>query len=71
MALSDAALNEARESAIEQNLSILRKRVTELGVAEAVIQRQGAERIVVELLGVQDTARAKKKFGATATLEFR
>ena len=69
--LSDAALNEARESAIEQNLSILRKRVTELGVAEAVIQRQGAERIVVELPGVQDTARAKEILGATATLEFR
>ena len=71
LALSDAALNEARESAIEQNLSILRKRVTELGVAEAAIQRQGAERIVVELPGVQDTARAKEILGATATLEFR
>ena len=71
LALSDVALNEARESAIEQNLSILRKRVTELGVAEAVIQRQGAERIVVELPGVQDTARAKEILGATATLEFR
>ena len=71
LALSDAALTEARESAIEQNLSILRKRVTELGVAEAVIQRQGAERIVVELPGVQDTARAKEILGATATLEFR
>jgi len=71
LALSDAALNEAHESAIEQNLSILRKRVTELGVAEAVIQRQGAERIVVELPGVQDTARAKEILGATATLEFR
>lgn len=71
LALSDAALNEARESAIEQNLSILRKRVTELGVAEAVIQSQGAERIVVELPGVQDTARAKEILGATATLEFR
>ena len=71
LGLSEAALNEARESAIEQNLSILRKRVTELGVAEAVIQRQGAERIVVELPGVQDTARAKEILGATATLEFR
>ncbi|ACS97666.1 preprotein translocase subunit SecD [Aggregatibacter aphrophilus NJ8700] len=71
LGLSDVALNEARESAIEQNLSILRKRVTELGVAEAVIQRQGAERIVVELPGVQDTARAKEILGATATLEFR
>ena len=71
LALSDAALNEARESAIEQNLSILRKRVTELGVAEAVIQRQGAERIVVELPGVQDTARAKEILVATPTHEFR
>lgn len=71
LGLSEAALNEARESAIEQNLSILRKRVAELGVAEAVIQRQGAERIVVELPGVQDTARAKEILGATATLEFR
>ncbi|MCT6647056.1 hypothetical protein N4G37_13385, partial [Enterococcus faecalis] len=48
-----------------------RKRVSELGVSEAVIQRQGAERIVVELPGVQDTARAKEILGATATLEFR
>ncbi|TYA50153.1 protein translocase subunit SecD [Aggregatibacter actinomycetemcomitans] len=71
LGLSDSVLNEARESAIEQNLNILRKRVTELGVAEAVIQRQGAERIVVELPGVQDTARAKEILGATATLEFR
>ena len=71
LGLSEAALNESRESAIEQNLSILRKRVAEMGVAEAVIQRQGAERIVVELPGVQDTARAKEILGATATLEFR
>ena len=71
LGLSEAALNESRESAIEQNLSILRKRVAEIGVAEAVIQRQGAERIVVELPGVQDTARAKEILGATATLEFR
>ncbi|TDQ59770.1 preprotein translocase subunit SecD [Mesocricetibacter intestinalis] len=71
LALSESALNEARENAIEQNLGILRKRVEELGVAEAVIQRQGAERIVVELPGIQDTARAKEILGATATLEFR
>ncbi|NBI42612.1 protein translocase subunit SecD [[Haemophilus] felis] len=71
LTLSEQALNEARESAIEQNLTILRKRVSELGVSEAVIQRQGAERIVVELPGVQDTARAKEILGATATLEFR
>ena len=71
LSLSAAALNEARDLAIEQNLTILRKRVSELGVAEAVIQRQGAERIVIELPGVQDTARAKEILGATATLEFR
>lgn len=71
MRLSDAGLLEARNNAIEQNLTILRKRVEELGVAEAVIQRQGAERIVVELPGIQDTARAKEILGATATLEFR
>lgn len=61
----------ARDTAIEQNLSILRKRVEELGVSEPTIQRQGADRIVVELPGVQDTARAKELLGATATLEFR
>ena len=60
LALSEASLTESRNLAIEQNLTILRKRVAELGVAEAVIQRQGAERIVIELPGVQDTARAKK-----------
>ena len=53
-----------------QNLSILRNRVNELGVAEPLVQRQGADRIVVELPGVQDTARAKEILGATATLEF-
>ena len=58
LSLSEASLNETREHAVEQNLTILRKRVEELGVAEPVIQRQGAERIVVELPGVQDTARA-------------
>ena len=71
LGLSTSALNEARDLAIEQNLTILRKRVAELGVSEAVIQRQGAERIVIELPGVQDTARAKEILGATATLEFR
>ncbi|SEQ61664.1 protein translocase subunit SecD [Basfia succiniciproducens] len=71
LALSEQALTEARENAVEQNLGILRKRVEELGVSEAVIQRQGAERIVVELPGIQDTARAKEILGATATLEFR
>ncbi|MGX2948364.1 protein translocase subunit SecD [Frederiksenia canicola] len=68
---SATALAASRDAAIEQNLSILRKRVEELGVSEPTIQRQGADRIVVELPGVQDTARAKEILGATATLEFR
>lgn len=70
-ALSATGLASARDTAIDQNLSILRKRVEELGVSEPTIQRQGADRIVVELPGVQDTARAKELLGATATLEFR
>ncbi len=57
--------------AIEQNLTTLRNRVNELGVAEPIIQRQGEDRIVVELPGVQDTAEAKRMIGATATLEYR
>ncbi len=68
---SAQGLAESRDLAIEQNLSIIRKRVEELGVSEPTIQRQGADRIVVELPGVQDTARAKEILGATATLEFR
>ncbi|WGE44729.1 protein translocase subunit SecD [Actinobacillus equuli] len=68
---SAEGLSASRDTAIEQNLSILRKRVEELGVSEPTIQRQGADRIVVELPGVQDTARAKELLGATATLEFR
>lgn len=71
VAMSESELAQVREHAIEQNLTILRKRVEELGVAEPVVQRQGAERIVIELPGVQDTARAKEILGATATLEFR
>ena len=58
-------------SALEQNITTLRNRVNELGVAEPIIQRQGADRIVVQLPGVQDTAEAKRLIGATATLEFR
>ncbi|MDH3634249.1 MAG: protein translocase subunit SecD [Gammaproteobacteria bacterium] len=65
------ALDEERRAAIEQNISTLKNRVNELGVAEPVIQRQGAERVVVQLPGVQDTVRAKEILGATATLEFR
>ena len=69
--LSEARLKEAREYAVQQNITILRNRVNELGVAEPIVQRQGASRIVVELPGIQDTARAKEILGATATLEFR
>lgn len=57
--------------AIEQNIGTLRNRINDLGVAEPIIQRQGANRIVVQLPGVQDTAQAKKVLGATATLEYR
>ncbi|MGC2457618.1 MAG: protein translocase subunit SecD [Gallionellaceae bacterium] len=60
-----------QNSAIQQNLVTLRNRVNELGVAEPVIQQQGADRIVVQLPGVQDTARAKDILGRTATLEIR
>ncbi|MCP1104760.1 protein translocase subunit SecD [Serratia nevei] len=69
--LTDARLSEAREYAVQQNITILRNRVNQLGVAEPLVQRQGADRIVVELPGIQDTARAKEILGATATLEFR
>ncbi len=68
---SDITLEEERRTAIEQNISTLKNRVNELGVAEPVIQRQGSDRVVVQLPGVQDTVRAKEILGATATLEFR
>lgn len=64
-------LAEARKNALKQNLTTLRNRVNELGVAEPVIQQQGDSRIVVQLPGVEDTASAKQLLGATATLEFR
>ena len=69
--MTDERLKEAREYAVQQNINILRNRVNQLGVAEPLVQRQGADRIVVELPGIQDTARAKEILGATATLEFR
>ena len=69
--LSEEELREVRKFALEQNITTLRNRVNELGVAEPVIQQQGQSRIVVQLPGVQDTARAKEILGATATLEFR
>ena len=71
VAFNDASLDEERRAAIEQNISTLKNRVNELGVAEPVIQRQGDSRVVVQLPGVQDTVRAKEILGATATLEFR
>ncbi|MCK7459518.1 protein translocase subunit SecD [Idiomarina aminovorans] len=69
--MTDQKLAETRDYAVSQNITIMRNRVNELGVAEPLIQRQGSNRIVVELPGVQDTARAKEILGATATLEFR
>ena len=69
--LSPAALKQTLEEAVQQNISTLSKRVNELGVAEPVIQRQGADRIVVQLPGVQDVSRAKDIIGRTATLEVR
>ena len=69
--LSENAIKETRRLALQQNITTLRKRVNELGVAEPLIQQQGLERVVVQLPGVQDTARAKEILGATATLEFR
>jgi len=69
--ITETALLTEKRSAIQQNVTTLRNRVNELGVAEPVIQQQGQNRIVVQLPGVQDTARAKDILGATATLEFR
>ncbi len=69
--LSEDEMRETRKFAVQQNVTTLRNRVNELGVAEPLIQRQGLDRIVVQLPGVQDTARAKEILGATATLEFR
>ena len=69
--IKDEVLRETQRLALQQNITTLRKRVNELGVAEPVIQRQGLKRVVVQLPGVKDTARAKAILGATATLEFR
>lgn len=69
--LSEARVKEIEDYAIQQNLITLRNRVNELGVAEPLVQRQGRNRIVVELPGVQDTATAKRIIGKTANLEFR
>ena len=71
LSLSEQAVTAIQDYALEQNLTTIRNRVNELGVAEPLVQRQGAERIIVELPGVQDTAQAKRGLGATANLEFR
>ena len=68
---SEQKLAEIRDYAVKQNITIIRNRVNQLGVAEPVVQKQGAERIVVQLPGIQDTAQAKEILNATATLEFR
>ncbi|WP_099035566.1 protein translocase subunit SecD [Lacimicrobium alkaliphilum] len=69
--LSEQRRKEIQEYALKQNITIMRNRVNQLGVAEPVIQRQGSDRIVVQLPGIQDTARAKEILNATATLQFR
>lgn len=69
--LSPQALSEVRQYAIDQTMTTLRNRVNELGVAEAVVQQQGIDRVSVDLPGILDTARAKQILGGTATLEFR
>lgn len=71
MTLSDQSVDEIQDYAINQNLTTLRNRVNELGVAEPMVQRQGPNQIVVELPGIQDTVAAKRIVGATANLEFR
>lgn len=69
--LSEAEIKRIVDFAVQQNLTTLRNRVNQLGVAEPLVQRQGANRIVVQLPGVQDTTRVKDLLGATATLEYR
>ncbi len=69
--VSEEMIRQMTLHAIEQNLGTLRNRINALGVAEPILQRQGADRIVVQLPGVQDTAKAKRTLGATATLEYR
>lgn len=71
MRYTEARLQEISQYAVNQNLTTLRNRINELGVAEALVQTQGSNRIVVDLPGVQDTAEAKRVLGRTANLEFR
>ncbi len=70
LSLSPQELDSIRQNTIEQTMTILRKRVNELGVGEAVVQQQGATRVAVDLPGIQDAARAQQILGGTATLEF-
>ncbi|MDI9817599.1 MULTISPECIES: protein translocase subunit SecD [unclassified Legionella] len=70
VALSPTELNNTRQNTIDQTMGILRNRVNELGVGEAVVQQQGATRVAVDLPGIQDAARAKQILGGTATLQF-
>lgn len=69
--MTEQKIKEVREYALQQNITIIRNRVNELGVAEPLVQRQGQKHIVIELPGVQDTAKAKEILNATATIEFR
>ena len=69
--MSEQSIREIEDYAVAQNLTTLRNRVNELGVSEPIVQRQGRNRVVVELPGVQDTAEAKRIIGKTANLEFR
>ncbi|MBE8189355.1 MAG: protein translocase subunit SecD [Candidatus Thioglobus sp.] len=71
ISMSESAQRDAKNGALKQNIATLRNRVNELGVAQPIIQQQGLERIVVQLPGVQDSAKAKEILGAVATLEFR
>ena len=69
--MTEQKLKETREYALQQNITIIRNRVNEIGVAEPLVQRQGQKHIVIELPGIQDTSKAKEILGATATIEFR
>ena len=71
VSMTDEQLKQRRDFAIQQNILTMRNRVNELGVAEPIVQRQGLDRIVVQLPGVQDPTQAERILGATATLEFR
>jgi len=69
--INDAQIKEAQDYAVDQNIATFRNRINELGVAEPLIQKQGRDRILIQLPGVQDSAQAKRILGTTATLEFR